>query len=203
MLHVGLTGGIGSGKSTVAAMFKASGAYLLDSDKIVRELLRPGREGYQKVIKTFGEEVLRKDGLINRKKLAKIVFNDKAARAKLEKILHPLVIRKRRFTVDGLRKKPGKRWIVISEAALIFEAGTQEDFDIVILVTAPPKTRIRRLTEKGWRPEEIERRMKAQFSDSRKKSLADIVINNGLSMKETEKQVLEIYRRLQAEQNNV
>jgi dephospho-CoA kinase len=203
MLHIGLTGGIGSGKSTVAKMFEKKGVYLLDSDKIVRQLLRKGNEGYDKVVKVFGKEIIKKNGGIDKKKLAGVVFKDRTARKKLEKILHPLVIIKRREILKTLQEKPRTRMMVMSEAALIYEAGTQDEFDKIILVAAPEKIRIQRLLDKGWALEKIKERMKAQYSDEKKMALADFVIENGGSLKTTEKQAVEIYRTLLTENKNV
>lgn len=196
MLHVGLTGGIGSGKSAVAEMFAERGAVVLDSDRIVRELLKKGNAGYRETVKAFGKSILNSSGAIVKKRLAAIVFEDRDARKRLEKILHPLVVAKRREILEKLRKGRKKAGIVISEAALIFEAGTRGEFDRVVLVTAPEETRIKRLSAKGWTEEKVRERMRAQFSDDRKRPLADFVVDNGGTPARTENQVEKIYRAL-------
>lgn len=196
MLHIGLTGGIGSGKSAVARMFKKRGALILDSDRIVRELLKKGNEGFEEVLAAFGKSILAGKGSISRKKLAGKAFTDEKSRKKLESILHPLVVLKRRVIIKELKESRKKPVMVVSEAALIFEAGTGSEFDKVILVTAPEEARIRRLVKKGWTEKSIRDRMRAQWGDRKKASLADFVINNGASARETEGQVERIWRAL-------
>lgn len=196
MLHVGLTGGIGSGKSAVAGMFAERGAVVLDSDRIVGELLKKGNAGYRETVKAFGKKILGGNGSIVKKRLAAIVFNDKDARKKLEEILHPLVVSRRREILDKLRRGKMKDAVVISEAALIFEAGTRGEFDRVVLVTAPEEARIKRLAAKGWTEEKVRERMRAQLGDDKKARLADFVVDNGGARARTEKQVEKIYRAL-------
>lgn len=196
MLHVGLTGGIGSGKSAVARMFKKRGALILDSDKIVRKLLRKGNEGFDEVAAAFGKAVLAQNGSISREKLAAKVFADESGRKKLEAILHPLVVLKRREMIKELEESRKRPVMVVSEAALIFEAGTRSEFDKVILVTAPEETRIQRLVKKGLTERSIRERMRAQWGDRKKTSLADFVIDNGGTARETEGQVDRIWRAL-------
>ncbi len=196
MLHVGLTGGIGSGKSAVARMFRKRGALILDSDKIVRELLKKGNEGFDEVGSAFGKAVLTQNGSISREKLAAKVFADESSRKKLEAILHPLVVLKRREIIKELKESRKRPVMVVSEAALIFEAGTRREFDKVILVTAPEETRIRRLVKKGLTEKSIRERMRAQWGDRKKASLADFVIDNGGTARETEGQVDRIWRAL-------
>jgi len=173
-----LTGGIGSGKSTVARYFGELGAVVLDADTIARELLGPGGEGAKAVVEAFGTEVASKDGSIDRAKLAGLVFADDGAREKLEAILHPMILAKRRGKLAEIRRARGDSTIVVTEASLIFEAGTREEFDSVVLVSAPVAARRSRLLAAGWDAGDIEARMKAQWPDSRKRPLADFVIDN-------------------------
>jgi len=196
MIHLGLTGGIGCGKSTVAKMLKARGAVLIDADAIVKEILRKGGPGYMAVVKAFGRDILSKSGSIVRKRLAAVVFDDRTARKALELMLHPLVIAKRRERINKLKSRKNPPALVVSESALIFEAGTMKEFDKVALVTAPEETRVRRLKAGGWREEEIRERMRAQFTEKRKAALADLVIDNGGTPESTEKQVERLYRAL-------
>lgn len=178
MLHVGLTGGIGSGKSTVARYFGELGAVVLDADIIARELLGPGGEGAKAVVEAFGTEVVSKDGSIDRAKLAGLVFAEDGARTRLEAIIHPMILAKRRGKLAEIRRARGDSTVVVTEASLIFEAGTRDEFDKVILVTAPLEVRLERLLAAGWREEDINRRIKAQWPDSKKARLADFVIDN-------------------------
>jgi len=189
MLHVGLTGGIGSGKSTVAGMLGSLGAVLLDADRIVRDLLGPGGEGAARVRESFGDAYLSADGSVDRRAMAALVFADGTSRKKLEAIVHPLVVSNRRVKLAEIRRTAGAGAIVVSEAALIFEAGTRGEFDGVLLVTAPVEVRTRRLLDGGWAADEVERRMASQWPDSTKAPLADWTVDNGGSMEETERQV--------------
>ena len=177
-------------------MFKKRGALILDSDRIVRELLKKGNEGFDEVASAFGKAVLAENGSISREKLAAKAFADEGSRKKLESILHPLVVLKRRVMIKELKGSPEGPAMVVSEAALIFEAGTRNEFDKVILVTAPEEARIKRLLKKGLTEKNIRERMRAQWGDRKKASLADFVINNGGSARETEGQVDRIWRAL-------
>ncbi len=198
MLHLGLTGGIGSGKSTVARMFAELGAVILDADEFVRHLLEPGQEGALAVRDAFGPEVMAADGSVDRKLLAAKVFGDEAARQRLEAILHPLVVKARRARVEKIMGERGPGAVVISEAALIFEAGTASEFDGVILVTAPVPIRTARLASAGWDGGDIGRRMAAQWPDEKKAGLADWVVDNGGSEDQTRAQVEALWSRFQA-----
>ena len=197
MLHVGITGGIGSGKSTVARMLGELGAQVLDADRIVRELLGPGQEGAANVREAFGEAFVGPDGSVDRKALAARVFGDPEARGRLESILHPLVISRRRQRLAEIREQQGRSAVVVSEAALIFEAGTRKEFDRVLLVTAPETVRKARLEAAGWDPVEAERRMASQWPDSRKLPLADWVVDNGADEEYTRGQVAALWPVLQ------
>ena len=189
MLHVGITGGIGSGKSTVARMLGELGAQVLDADGIVRELLGPGQEGTSGVRRDFGEAFVGPDGGTDRKALAALVFDDPEARLRLESILHPLVIARRRALLAEILRERGAEAVVVSEAALIFEAGTRREFDGVLFVTAPDTVRRARLVAGGWDPGEVDRRMASQWPDSEKAPLADWVVDNGGEEEKTRRQV--------------
>ena len=189
MLHVGLTGGIGSGKSTVARLFGELGAAILDADLLVREMLGPGQEAARAVIEAFGASVALESGGVDRKALAGVVFRDPGARERLEAILHPRVIVRRRELLEEIRRERGRFAVVVTEAALIFEAGTEGEFDGVVLVTAPEAVRLGRLVQAGWDPDEARRRMAAQWQDERKRPLATWVIENGSDLQATRRQV--------------
>ncbi|MGC8723785.1 MAG: dephospho-CoA kinase [Acidobacteriota bacterium] len=197
MLHIGLTGGIGSGKSTVAAIFGELGAVLLDADLLVRDLLGPGQEASAAVGAAFGPAVQAADGSVNRKALAALAFSDEQARRALEAILHPRILARRRELLDEIRGRLGEETVVVTEAALIFEAGTRGEFDEVVLVTAPEGIRRQRLEAAGWDAEEVRRRMEAQWPDSRKLPLADHVVDNGGSPAATRAQAERLWRLFQ------
>ena len=197
MLHIGLTGGIGSGKSTVARLFGELGAVLLDADELVRDLLGPGQEAAAAVGASFGPGVLLPDGAVNRKALAALVFSDDQARRALEAILHPRILARRREILGEIRLRRGEQTVVVTEAALIFEAGTRGEFDEVVLVTAPEEVRRERLEAAGWDAQEVRRRMEAQWPDSRKLPLADHVVDNGGSPAATRAQAERLWRLFQ------
>jgi dephospho-CoA kinase len=198
MLNLGLTGGIGSGKSTVARMFADLGAHVLDADELVREMLGPGGEAVDAVAEAFGQGVLHPEGPVDRKKLAQRVFGDEDARLRLEAILHPRVVAARRRQIQEKARRLGPDAVFLSEAALIFEANTWSEFDAIVLVTAPLEVRKARLTAAGWTPEEIERRMAAQWPDDKKAALADWVVDNGGTDAHTRAQVEVLWKRFGA-----
>ncbi len=195
MFTVGLTGGIGSGKSTVARILAEMGAVTLDSDLLVREMLAPGGRAVAAVSQAF-EGVLSPDGGIDRKALADRVFADPEARRLLESILHPLVVKERRERFRAIREEKGEDAVVVSEAALIFEAGTAGEFDATILVTAPREVRRARLRAAGWSEGEMDRRASAQWDDDRKRPLADFVVDNGGDPERTRREVERVWQQL-------
>lgn len=197
MLHLGLTGGIGSGKSAVARMFAQRGAVVLDADRIARQILEPGQEAARLVGDAFGDDVLDARGGVDRKALAAKVFTDAEARRRLEAIVHPRIVARRREMLLTFRRLYGTGTLVVTEAALIFEADTKGEFDQVMLVTAPVEVRRHRLLAMGWDPAEIERRMAAQWPDSLKIPLARWVIDNGGPEEQTRAQVAALWPTLQ------
>ncbi|MBL4818929.1 MAG: dephospho-CoA kinase [Deltaproteobacteria bacterium] len=169
MKLIGLTGGIGSGKSTVANWFKERGVPVLDADAMAREVLTP-----KMVQENFGPEFL-DDGQINRAKLASYVFKNPDERVKLELLTHPLIAKKLQKELETLLEKP----LVIYEAALIFEKKLQDKFNGVMLVTAPEEIRLQRLLNRGdLSREEAQARISAQMPDDDKTPLATYVVDN-------------------------
>ncbi len=198
MLNIGLTGGIGSGKSTVARMFGQMGAVILDADALVRGMLEPGQEAAKAVAEALGSQVLDPGGGVNRKALAELVFRDEDVRRRIEALLHPRVVAARRKRVRALEADSPPGLVVIAEAALIFEAGTWTEFDGVILVTAPAEIRKARLEAAGWGVGEVVRRMAAQWPEERKAELADWVVDNGGPEEDTRSQVRTLWARFQS-----
>jgi len=196
MLHAGLTGGVGSGKSAAAAEFARLGAIVLDADAIARELLGAGSQAAAAVSEALGPAVLDPRGGVNRAALARLIFADEAARLKLDGILHPMIVARRRQILDGLRRSSPPGACVVTEAALIFEAGTRGEFDCVMLVVAPEPVRRARLAARGWAADEIEARIGSQWSDARKRPLADYVIENGGGFEELRAHVAEVWSAL-------
>ena len=172
MFTVALTGGIGSGKSTVADILEELGALVIDSDLLAREVIERGTNGYDQVVARFGDSILR-DGEIDRSALGNIVFSDVAARKDLEGIIHPLV----RERAEKIASRAGDR-VVVNQIPLLFETKGSERFDFVISVEADEEIRKERLRERGLKDYEINKRMAAQASDIQRASIADVVITN-------------------------
>lgn len=175
MLIVGLTGGIGSGKSTVANMFAQLGALTVDADQLGRQAIETGTSGYDAVVATFGSQIV-SDGEINRSKLGEIVFKDPSQRKALEAIIHPRVQAALASKIKSL--SPGD--ILIYEIPLLVETGSAAKFDYVITVESDIENRLDRLFERGLEEDEAERRIDAQASQSERESVADcVIINDG------------------------
>jgi dephospho-CoA kinase len=173
MLVVGLTGGIGSGKSTVAQNFAELGALVIDADQLARMAIERGTDGFADVLLRFGDEVIR-NGDIDRKKLAEIVFSDEGARKDLEGIIHPRVQALFTQAVADLDSDD----ILIYEIPLLVETGASEKFDYVITVESDIELRKARLLKKGLYISQIEKRMASQASEEARTAVADAVIRN-------------------------
>jgi len=199
MIIVGLTGNYGMGKSTVAKMFKELGAFIIDADEIVRELLKDSAVIYE-IKKTFGEDIIQKaedrelKTEINKKMLAEIVFENPYLRISLENIMHPSVFKK---IEEEIAKITNLSAVVIIEAPVIFERGYQNRFDKVITVYTSEEIAIERLKEKGISEDEAKKRLKSQFPIGTKIKKSDFAIDNSRELEDTRKQVVEIYSRLQ------
>ncbi|RMG48954.1 MAG: dephospho-CoA kinase [Acidobacteria bacterium] len=195
-LRVGLTGGIGSGKSTVAALLRAHGLPVVDADEIVHELLAPGGAAVPPVLAAFGDAVRAPDGGVDRKALGRIVFGDAAARRRLEAIVHPLVAEASRERLrTAAERSPGG--VVVYDAALLVETGRYEEFDRLVVVTAPREAQIARIAERdGLSRKEAEARVAAQMPLEEKVRLADYVIDNGGPPEKTAEQTRHLVRRL-------
>ena len=177
MLVVGLTGGIGSGKSTFAALLAERGAQIIDADLLGRDALRPGQPAWHSVVDTFGDEVLVEGTMdIDRKRLASIVFNDKEKLAALNAIVHPTIMR---GIADRLEQLSNTDDVVVLDAALIVELGLADSVDLIVVVTATVDNRRRRLAElRGMAHDDIMARIGAQASEEDLVSKADIVVRN-------------------------
>ena len=196
MLNVGLTGGIASGKSTVAEMFARHGAHLIDFDGLAHEVQEPEKPAWKEVVNHFGKRILQPDKKINRVKLGKIVFADKEKLSELNNIVHPLVYQEWHARLEKIGKKE-KHAIVLSDIPLLFEGNMQHLFDLTMLVFIAPKEQIRRLMARnGVSKEEAGKRLKSQMPISEKIALADIVIDNEGSIPETEKRVGQVWQEL-------
>jgi dephospho-CoA kinase len=196
VLLVALTGGIGSGKSTVARMLSEFGAVVIDADELARAAVDPATPGLVKVVDRFGSGILGAGGELDREALARIVFDDEDARRGLEAIVHPEVARLLAERVEPYRATDA---LVVYDVPLLAETGTASVFDRVITVSAPEPVRAQRLaSERGMDPEEARRRMAAQASDADREAIADLVITNDGSLRDLYVQMEDVWRRLAA-----
>jgi dephospho-CoA kinase len=201
MLRAVLTGGMACGKSTVAKMFSALGAYVLQADALAHELYRPGGPVYQELVERFGPEIVQTDGAIDRRRLAALAF-DGGRVEELNRIVHPAVFqRQEQWLAEIAAADPQS--VALVEAALIFEAGAAARFDKVIVVNCLPEQKITRLAQRLGVDEaaaraEVERRTKAQLSDDEKARRADYVIDNSGPPELTNRQVEKIFAELKA-----
>ena len=197
MKKIGLTGSIGTGKSTVAKIFQELGAYVIDADKIVHELLK--REDVKEKIREAFGDVFDERGEIDRKKLASIVFNNPEKKKALEGILHPLVFQELQKFFEEVEKKDPNA-IAIAEVPLMIETGSYKNYDKIIVVYAPEELQLKRLLEKGMSKEEAIKRIKSQMPIEEKVKYADIVIENTSTLEDLRKKVKEVYKKLKEEQ---
>lgn len=182
-LRVGLTGGLASGKSTVARMLAARGATVVDADRLVAELYEPGAPGARAAAELFGAEVLDARGAVDRERLAGVVFTDPEARRRLERAVHPLV--RERFA-ELAREADG---VVVLEATLLVEAGYAPGFDHVVTVEADPEVRVARAVARGMPEAEARRRLHAQGEGEERRAAADRTIRNDGDLADLERQV--------------
>ena len=207
MLKVGLTGAIGTGKSTVGKGFASLGAHVTEADRIARELLRPGQKVYDDVVRSFGREILASDGTIDRKKLADAAFGTperpKTRAEELNRLVHPAVGQAQKEWMAEIGRSDKQAFAVV-EAALIFEAGLEKQFDRIVVVTCPFETRLRRWmsrtnVDEATARRELERRMAAQWPEENKIAAADYIIDNSGQEWQTESRMREVYAQLKLE----
>jgi dephospho-CoA kinase len=193
VLRVGLTGGIGVGKSEVSARLAAQGAVVIDADAIAREVVEPGTEGLAEVVEAFGPEVLSPDGRLDRPRLGEIVFADAELRSRLNAIVHPKVGAR----MAELEREAGTGAIVVLDVPLIAESGRTDAYDLVVVVDAPPRVQVDRLVRRrGMTREQAKARMAAQASREDRLAIADIVIDNSGSLAELDRQVGDLWAEL-------
>jgi dephospho-CoA kinase len=175
MLMVGLTGGIGAGKSAVAARLAELGALVIDSDRLAREAVAAGTDGLAEVVRAFGDSVLTSEGGLDRPALARLVFDDELARHRLEQIIHPRV---RVRTAEIVAAAP-RDAVVVNDVPLLVEAGMAAEYDLVIVVLAKEETRVARLAlDRGMDEAQARSRIAAQATDEQRRAVADVVIVN-------------------------
>ncbi len=196
ILKVGLTGGIASGKSTIANMFAALGCVVLDADALVADLYKPGRPGHETLVATYGSGILCDDGQIDRQKLADIAFADEASAKKLNALIHPLVITEEAKRANEAEAKCD-RVIYIVEATLLLEAGGKQRYDKIIVVDVDPTLQVTRGVGRGMAKDEVERRIRHQLSREDRLRAADYVIENRGDLEAARREVQRVYESLQ------
>ena len=198
MLRVGLTGGIGSGKSEVSRRLAAHGAVIIDADLAAREVVAPGTPGLAQVARAFGAGVLGPGGALDRDRLAAIVFRDPVLLAQLNAIVHPLV---REWMREAERAAAGAACgdlIVVHDVPLLAENGRAGDFDVVIVVDVPPEVQLERLVGlRGMTPEQAQARIAAQASREQRLAVAGLVIDNSGSLDDLDRRVAEAWASLE------
>jgi dephospho-CoA kinase len=192
-MKVGLTGGIGAGKSTVADLFSKRGAVVIRSDELARQVIEPETPGQKQVISRFGIEILNDKGSIDRAKLAQIVFKDDVALKDLENIVHPLV----RERTNQLMSEQTSETIIINEIPLLLEKNMESLFDFLVIVISSEKNRLERLLQKGVSEEQAKARIAKQVNDQARKAAADFLIVNDGNLEQLEADVQMIWQTLQ------
>jgi dephospho-CoA kinase len=196
MILVGLTGGVATGKSTVANMFKKCGAPVIDADLLARQVVQPGKPAWRAIVKVFGKTILNPDRSLNRQALGSIVFRNPKKRQQLERIIHPRVAREQRRLVRLIAKNTS-RAVVIYEVPLLFEAGVDKRVDQIIVVTANRETQIARLKNRnGLSRAEALRRINSQMALAKKIQQADHVLNGMLPRPSLRRQIGRLYKNL-------
>jgi dephospho-CoA kinase len=194
---VGLTGGIASGKSTVAAILRRLGASIVNADELSREVVQPGQDAWNEITKSFGSEILQEDMTLDRKKLRKIVFDNPEARKKLEAIIHPRVRALAEKRIGELAASGSS--VIVYEVPLLFEAQIHLWLRPVILVACDIETQKKRLLERDHLTElEAQQHLDAQMSLAEKRKLADYVIENDTTLEELEQRVRAVLQKIQA-----
>jgi dephospho-CoA kinase len=192
---IGLTGGIATGKSTVASMLLDLGAKVIDADELAREIVQPGQEAWKEIVDAFGSGILRQDRTIDREKLRKIIFQDEAARKKLESITHPRIRALAQAKIQQLATEETD--LIVYEAPLLFENQVHLWVHPVILVACDPEIQKRRLRERdGLDEEEIQRHLKAQMPLQEKRQLADLIIENNGDIEGLRRRVRQAWQKI-------
>ena len=204
MYLIGLTGGIASGKSTVARRLVEHGAVHIDADELARRAVEPGKPALAEIVEEFGPAVLRRDGTLDRAKLGEVVFGDEAARAKLNAIVHPAVRELTRKLIDrAISDDPDA--VIVYDVPLLVEASVPDDlqFDLIVVTSAPRPTQVKRLVEeRGLETAQAEARVDAQVGNTERLAIADVVIDTDGSMAHTMSQTDALWQRINQERRS-
>lgn len=198
ILEVGLTGGIGVGKTTVGRIFAGLGAFVVDADQIVSELYRPGAAGHRAIVDHYGEKILDETGEIDRRKLARIAFSSSSEAQRLNALIHPLVQAQEDTLIENeMRRFPDEDRVVVIEATLLIEAGGKERYDRIVVVDADPKLQLKRAVARGMTRRDVEKRMENQMPRDERLGFADYVIANDGTMEALQSETRRVYRSLE------
>jgi len=193
MIRVGLTGGIGSGKSTVAGMLAERGAVVIDADQIARELVEPGGEALAELVTEFGPRILQQDGSLSRGELAALAFSDPRATDRLNAIMHPLI----RVEAERRLAESPTSGVVVYDMPLLVETGQADLVDVVVVVDVPEEVQVDRAVRlRGLDEEDVRRRMEVQVLCADRTAAADVVIDNSRDLRDTEEQVAALWASL-------
>jgi dephospho-CoA kinase len=192
MIIVGLTGGVGTGKSTVSSFFKDLGAYVIDWDELAREVTHPHSKAWKAIVEHFGRGILNEDQTINRQRLADRVFSDQQKLSKLNQIIHPRVFEEDERITNEIKSHDADA-LIVKDIPLLFELTHRISVDKIVVVSTGEQTQLRRLEEKGLSRRDARNRMKSQLPLQEKTKSADFVIDNDGTPEETKKQVEELY----------
>ena len=196
MYLIGLTGGIASGKSTVARRLVEHGAVHIDADDLARRVVEPGKPAFDAVVEAFGPGVVRRDGTLDRPKLGELVFNDAQARDRLNAIVHPAV-RELSAKLFEKAEREDPDAVVVYDVPLLVEASVDHPFDLIVVTSAPRRTQVNRLVEeRGLDPGHAEARVDAQVDDAERRAIADVVIDTDGSMAHTMSQTDALWHRI-------
>ncbi|MDR6907353.1 dephospho-CoA kinase [Agromyces sp. 3263] len=202
MYLIGLTGGIASGKSTVARRLVEHGAVHIDADDLARRVVAPGKPALAAIVDEFGPGVLRSDGTLDRAKLGELVFADEAARAKLNAIVHPAVRELSAKLIERAAQEDPDA-VVVYDVPLLVEAAVDHPFDLIVVTSAPRKTQVERLVEqRGFDPLQAQARVDAQVDNTSRLAIADVVIDTDGSMAHTMSQTDALWNRIRAERTS-
>ncbi len=192
-MHVGLTGGVASGKSTVASALRSLGAVVIDADALAREVVEPGTPGLAAVVSEFGAEMLGADGALDRARLGALVFADPARRAALEAIVHPLV----RARAEEIEAAAPPDAVIVHDIPLLVETGQATHFDAVLVVDVPVETQVgRAVRDRGWSQEEARARIAAQATREERRAAATYVLDNTGTVEDLRQRVAEVFAEL-------
>jgi dephospho-CoA kinase len=195
-LLVGLTGGIASGKSTVAGLLARLGCFVIDADALVAELYRPGEPGHTALVQRYGSDILTGTGLVDRRRLADRAFRNEASAAELNALIHPLVLAEERRRIAAEEAQAGGDRIAVVEATLLLEAGGRARYDRIVVVDAEPESQVARGVGRGMEESDVRRRMGNQMAPTDRLAAADYVIVNRGDLGALERETRNVYERL-------